>query len=140
MSQHINPTPKQTDVTALNSKFTIEGISGNQLFDVVDSSLVEFSTADNSFYKIGRTVFCSVRFTLKKATSGSTRLFTPKSSALKNKWYPAEISANYVVAPAFTTWDADKKALIFLNNTWDLGIGAAQAGEYIATFVYLSRT
>lgn len=128
--------------STIKKSTALEYITGAELFTASDSNLVELDASNTRFAKCGRIVYGQVRFSLRRDTSGSTKLFTPKTEALRAKWFPlgATFAPNYAVFPVFKTWDAGKIALCFMNDTWDLGIGAATAGDYIANFTYIART
>ena len=139
MATTLMPSMAKSDTIA--ELKTPETISAKSLFTEVNASgLAEINDSNSSLYKVGRAVFGQIRFSLKTNTNASTTLFTPKTQALKAKWYPTSTPANYAVFPAFSTWDASKTALVFMNDSYEFGIGVATAGDYVVTLSYVARS
>ena len=112
----------------------------NNPYDVVDSSVLSLNANDNVLIVCGNLVYCSVRFDMKKTTTGSTRALAFKSAY--NKYLPFNYSnanANGVVFTAAECWSAATQGMVYLNGTWQMGIsGGFQNGKgYIGTVTYL---
>ena len=112
----------------------------NNPYDVVDSTVLSLNTNDNLLIVCGNLVYCSVRFDMKKTTTGSTRALAFKSAY--NKYLPFNYSnanANGVVFMASECWTAATQGMVYMNGTLQIGIsGGFQNGKgYIGTVTYL---
>ena len=107
-------------------------------YNVVDSTVLSLSANDNLLIVCGNLVYLSVRFDMKKTTTGSTRALAFKSEY--SKYAPVNYNTwNGVVFTASECWTSATQGMVYINGTWQIGIsGGFQSGKgYIGTVTYL---
>lgn len=141
MSQHINPTPKQTDVDLLDSK--IGNVGSTDLQAQITSLNSNFTTVENlsgtskttvsgQYLKVGRLVIICATVTVNEAISANEVILTGAPAGNAHLPIVGFKHASGERGTAYLCRTDDSNARILAND-------ALPVGAYVFSGAYLSR-